>query len=511
MSQTSDLLKVTCPACASRMRVPSNAAGRRVRCPKCEKAFRIPEAKKTTDSLLELSDEPSRFPCDDCGTKLKAPSAAVGKRIKCRHCGSVMRVPDPQAPPPEVESDDETYGFGDGGGLLDELAASEASGSLVEDAGPTCPNCASPMQRGSVMCTSCGYNVQTGSRTSAVSLKPEPVESESSGFGIRLGWHPFMTGTLLSIGGALIGGVAWFLVAFYTQYEIGWLAWGMGLLAGGGMAVGYRDANNFAGLVAAIVACLGIVIAKIALFVVILLPLISMVQTGLGASGMSDVTPRDRLTTAIAMEYMDDSETSMDFDDPEAAMTAIQQELEASRAEAQREVDRMSDEEVKRELLVRQLAEDYVNNSDAWDDIDTDDDQSYEATYAQMKADARAKAEEEVDQLNATEITQRLAEPQRRALADARATIEAIEQDIDPNSDEYQQVYDQELANAQSLSPEEVDSQLAEASQEQLAALSGVMGAAAVVLFFVEMFGLFDILFFGLAVATAFQVGRAGA
>lgn len=39
-----------------------------------------------------------------------------------------------------------------------------------------------------------------------------------------------------ALGGAAVGAVAWALIAVVTGYEIGWVAWGVGVLAGGGGA-----------------------------------------------------------------------------------------------------------------------------------------------------------------------------------------------------------------------------------------------------------------------------------
>ena len=549
MSQTSDSLKVSCPGCSSRMRVPPSASGKKVRCPKCEQAFRIPSAenssngkraaakpatvksatarpadlqpaitkptaRKQTDSVLAISEEPLRFACDACSARLKAPPTAVGKRIKCSKCGSIMRVPDPDAPKEPIVEDDNFEDLMGGDALLSELAASESSGSVVEGAGPVCPSCATQLQRGVIMCTECGYNLSTGTRAPAVAMETESSTKNGRGFsfGISLGWHPFMTGTLLSIGGAIIGAIVWFLIAYNFQYEFGYIAWGLGAMAGGGMAVGYRDANPFAGLVAAIVAFFGIILAKIAVFATILLPILSVAQTGMNTAGVNDVTPRDRLVTAIVDQKLGDSDDSWLDEEDDDALAAFEAQIQDARDDAQREVDRMNDEEVQRELLVLQLVDDKMDRPAVWQKLgQTDTEAEYDAAYAELEAEARTAAEEETAQLSAAEISKRLHDKQCEELAGARADLAAVEQDLDDDSSEYDQIYQRELTAARSLSPEEVDTQLAEAHKAQLAALTGVVGAMLVIGFFVTMFGLYDILFFILALATAFSVGKAGA
>lgn len=39
-----------------------------------------------------------------------------------------------------------------------------------------------------------------------------------------------------AIGGAVLGALIWGLITYLTHYEVGWIAWGIGLLAGGGCA-----------------------------------------------------------------------------------------------------------------------------------------------------------------------------------------------------------------------------------------------------------------------------------
>jgi hypothetical protein len=75
-----------------------------------------------------------------------------------------------------------------------------------------------------------------------------------------------VTGILLSLAGALVGALVWFGVAWATNYEIGWIAWGVGVLAGAGMLVGYRQTDTIAGILAAVISLVGILGAKIMVF-----------------------------------------------------------------------------------------------------------------------------------------------------------------------------------------------------------------------------------------------------
>lgn len=73
----------------------------------------------------------------------------------------------------------------------------------------------------------------------------------------------FSVGLLGSLLGAAIGAVAWAVVVIVTNYQLGIIAWGLGALAGYGMARGHRDARAGAGIAAALVAVLGILAARV--------------------------------------------------------------------------------------------------------------------------------------------------------------------------------------------------------------------------------------------------------
>lgn len=71
------------------------------------------------------------------------------------------------------------------------------------------------------------------------------------------------------LGGALggvIGAAIWAGVAYFSGYEIGWIAWGVGILAGVGVAKGNSgEGSKAAGALAAIIAALAVVGGKYAM------------------------------------------------------------------------------------------------------------------------------------------------------------------------------------------------------------------------------------------------------
>ena len=71
------------------------------------------------------------------------------------------------------------------------------------------------------------------------------------------------------IGGA-VGAAIWAGISYATNYEIGWIAWGVGIAAGFGMMIGYNGTSVSAGGVAAMLAVGGILLGKWMVFSVVL-------------------------------------------------------------------------------------------------------------------------------------------------------------------------------------------------------------------------------------------------
>ncbi|MFH1419995.1 MAG: hypothetical protein ABII12_17105 [Planctomycetota bacterium] len=177
-----------------------------------------------------------------CGAKLRAPATSVGKQFECPKCGSHVTIPAPESAP-------------------------LASGPAVDPAPPlpvaspkACPECQAIMQPAAVVCTACGLNTQTGTTANP--------ESTSTGKGAALAkaTGTFVLGVILSATGAAVGGVAWFLAVWHLNVEVGYIAWGIGVLAGLGMTLGSRNPSTTGGVVAAGMSVLGVVGAKVAIF-----------------------------------------------------------------------------------------------------------------------------------------------------------------------------------------------------------------------------------------------------
>ncbi len=145
-----------------------------------------------------------------------------------------------------------------------------------------------------------------------------------------------IVGCALSLGGALLGALIWAIVAVATGFEIGWIAWGVGLLAGLGMAMGYRPAEGgVPAVLAAIMALVGVAAAKVFILAWYVVP-------ALATAGAEAAVVDARM---IAQFRMVDETLKLRGIDPEKAS---EEEVDAVFEEVSKRVEAMSDDEIDR-------------------------------------------------------------------------------------------------------------------------------------------------------------------
>jgi len=205
---------------------------------------------------------PIEFACPECQKKYRVKEELAGKSAKCAKCNHRIKIPDPAAAvlPPEPDL---------GSWLDDELASEATDGPVVSRASSTsnkskqCSSCGAPLSDGSVLCTVCGFDFRDGKKLSTERVE----ESESRVRSAARTSASLARGALFSAIGAAIGAAVWVGVVVVTDYEIGWIAWGLGAAAGAGMAMGHEDDDGtMAGIIAAGISILGIVAAKFFIF-----------------------------------------------------------------------------------------------------------------------------------------------------------------------------------------------------------------------------------------------------
>ena len=109
---------------------------------------------------------PIKFKCS-CGQVLSVSSKLAGKTGKCPKCSKALKIPAPKAgaakakaKPAAAKPAAASAGVGLGGALDDLL---EDAG-LTEKKGPSCPQCMASIKPGTVICTKCGFNFETGEK-----------------------------------------------------------------------------------------------------------------------------------------------------------------------------------------------------------------------------------------------------------------------------------------------------------------------------------------------------------
>ena len=193
-------------------------------------------------------------------------------------------------------------------------------------AGTPCPQCQTPMPVGAVLCVQCGYSTQTGKKNKAADA---PV-SKSAAAARTAG--TFLLGIAFSSIGALIGAAIWTVVAMTTGYSIGWIAWGVGVLAGIGMKLGYRNQSTSAGVAAASVALAGVLVAKVAIFGFVMYAVIT------GDTNDIDMQ-REYVKGNMTYQILEDRGISTE--------DYSEEEWESAYDEVSPRVDSMSDEEIR--------------------------------------------------------------------------------------------------------------------------------------------------------------------
>ena len=184
-----------------------------------------------------------RFECDSCSKKLKVPEKYSNRKVKCPSCEHILIVPEaePQVEEPAVESDADSSGYG----LRDALSSLEG-GEAIEVERPV----KQPEQKAANPEYSTSVPMPAKAKKSS-----DPSESSI-----------VLKAVIFSVLLASIGSFAWALLAKYTGYEIGYLAWGIGGLAGAGVLMSGAEKCRKLGVIAAVVAVCAIIGGKALVF-----------------------------------------------------------------------------------------------------------------------------------------------------------------------------------------------------------------------------------------------------
>lgn len=249
-------IQVACGSCAKRFQAGDKLAGRRVKCPKCQGFIDIP------------ANQPVRAAA---AASPRAPAAGASAAVATTPAATKT------APPPATAA---------------APAAPSMLGLLDEEAVPVqrrCPACGRPLGPTDVLCVGCGHDARTGRRVERGKVEKTPDAPPAAGLAKAASTAgrataSFVKGVACSVAAVLVGAAIWYFVAVGTGYELGLIAWGLGVLAGIGMRLGYGKEDDVAGITAAFVACFGIFAAKWMIFSNLILPNLGLLR----AAGVLD-------------------------------------------------------------------------------------------------------------------------------------------------------------------------------------------------------------------------------
>lgn len=132
-------IQVKC-SCGKSFAAKDELQGKKAKCPACGKALLI--GAPTAAATIAVA-------CN-CGKKIAAPAKLAGKQVKCPACGKGLLVPALGRPPAE-----DAHGLSS---LLDEIGYDQ------EKTKDSCPGCNATLVPESVICVSCGLNLETGKK-----------------------------------------------------------------------------------------------------------------------------------------------------------------------------------------------------------------------------------------------------------------------------------------------------------------------------------------------------------
>ena len=168
-----------------------------------------------------------RFKCNNCSKKLKVPKEYVNRKVKCPDCETILVVP------PATEETDNSDGD------LRNMLSGLDEGEAIEDERPE-PKPA-----------------DSEAPEPKLPKKPSPVS------GVAADASRYLRAVAFGVVAAVIGAFVWAGIAKVTGYELGFVAWGIGLLTGMGVLMGGAEAGTKLGVTAAVIAICGILGGKV--------------------------------------------------------------------------------------------------------------------------------------------------------------------------------------------------------------------------------------------------------
>ena len=214
--------------------------------------------------------------CVICSESCAGQPRIKNEKGQYAHQACVKAKQEQAEPEPIGMEEDGLYDDALGGGmddLFDDIGIDdgEIAPAGFDGAAMACPGCGQRMGEGAAVCMGCGYNTQSGKTISTKNKKSKGSGKGGAAIGGMAKARGFAASPMIPFIGAVIGGAIgaaiWAAIAYFTGYEIGWIAWGIGVLVGMGASISPMESGGggaITGAMAAIVAMASITGGKYA-------------------------------------------------------------------------------------------------------------------------------------------------------------------------------------------------------------------------------------------------------
>lgn len=252
--------------------------------------------------------------CVICGQDCAGQPRIKNDKGQYAHKACVAKKQAPEPEPLALDDDD--------GLAMDDLLGDIADAPESPAMRAACPSCGNALLDGAVICMSCGHNTQSGKKLTSKVITPKDPGAATA-VAAKAGGVAALP-VLWAIGGC-IGGAAgaaiWAAIAYFTNFEIGYVAVLVGFLTGVGVHVASmgRGAGVIAGALAALIAIASIGAGKYAAHHLSAQQFIGSGEFAVSPDDIEDDSILARFAAEIAL---DKTENGEDIDWPNPGMMA---------------------------------------------------------------------------------------------------------------------------------------------------------------------------------------------
>ena len=454
-----------------------------------------------------------KFHCTACSKKIGVPAEFAGRLVKCPGCAQPARVPqpEPELTPednyPAAEYDQPDHGVQDNPPLENDLPEDEPdniwSDDILEPLNPqsppqgsahqlsgdtpaydqlaparTCTKCGAAVASDAVLCVSCGNRLdgQAAPPMAPSTLADPQPTSQTTGTLKKIAGAPLALGVGLGI--AILGGIVWALIVKATGYELGIVAWAIGVAIGVGIKLCTEKRTVGIGVLAAFLALFGILSGKYFIAKWYIMPMLQ--------EELTQMTEDDALIFPVGCWYLvDEGEFTEEFADQlievQSGMESPPPGREQEFADAEVRVLEIIDswpEEQRPEIIKEQVLNLAVR------EILKDEDQVFELGCWYL--------------VQQGEFTQEFAE---------ELSLMSLSNSNPPaqREEEFTNAKNRVLELIDNWTPEEKTSIAKQRAKEQADLAMTFVKSIGMVFAFIGAFGLFDLLWIALAVSSAYK------